>query len=151
MGESFFKEIGEFFDGLDRDPEVRVVIIKGEGKSFSAGTDLHEAGALLSGTAADERERTRLKIMELQEGFNWLWRKFTSLHSIRIRAQKTPNPLLFWPINLFQNALFSSSLVQLTKPLREQRVEAISKKSVGFPPLAGLKPRFPAMRDDPPI
>jgi enoyl-CoA hydratase len=70
MGESFFKEIGEFFDGLDHDPQVRVVIIKGEGKSFTAGTDLQEAGALLSGTAADERERTRLKIMELQEGFN---------------------------------------------------------------------------------
>jgi enoyl-CoA hydratase len=70
MGASFFKEIGELFEGFDSDPEVWVIVIKAEGKSFSAGTDLSEAGALLSGTAADEREKTRLKIIELQEGFN---------------------------------------------------------------------------------
>ena len=91
----------------------------------------------------------RMSPEELQEGFNWLWRKFTSLHSIRRRAQKTPNPLLFWPINLFQNALFSSSLVHLTKPLREQKLEAISNPpEADWPPaLGGLKPRFPTIRD----
>jgi enoyl-CoA hydratase/carnithine racemase len=70
MGAAFFKEIGELFDRFDRDPEVRVVVIKAEGKSFSAGTDLNEAGSLLSGGAADERETTRLKIIDLQAGFN---------------------------------------------------------------------------------
>jgi radical SAM superfamily enzyme YgiQ (UPF0313 family) len=50
---------------------------------------------------------------QLQEGFNWLWRKFSSLKSIRQRAKFTPNTLFFWPLNLFQNALFTSSLVKL--------------------------------------
>ncbi len=50
---------------------------------------------------------------ELQKGFNWLWRKFSSLKSIRLRAKLTPNALFFWPFNLFQNALFTSSLVKL--------------------------------------
>jgi enoyl-CoA hydratase/carnithine racemase len=70
MGEAFFREIGELFDRFDQDPKVRVVVIKAEGKSFSAGTDLNEAGSLLSGGAADERETTRLKILELQTGLN---------------------------------------------------------------------------------
>jgi len=50
---------------------------------------------------------------ELQQGFNWLWRQFTSLKSIRRRAKFTPHPLFFWPLNLFQNALFNASLVKL--------------------------------------
>jgi enoyl-CoA hydratase len=40
------------------------------GKSFSAGTDLNEAAALLGSGAADQRETTRLDILELQEGFS---------------------------------------------------------------------------------
>ena len=70
MGEAFFREIGELFDRFDLDPKIRVVVVKAEGKSFSAGTDLNEAGSLLSGGAADERETTRLKILELQTGLN---------------------------------------------------------------------------------
>jgi len=68
MGTNFFKELSEHLDNLDKDAEVRAVIIKAEGKSFTAGTDLEEAGSLLSGQAADQREATRKKIMRLQEG-----------------------------------------------------------------------------------
>jgi enoyl-CoA hydratase len=68
MGAAFFKELSERLDKFDRDSSVRAVVIKGEGKSFSAGTDLEEAGSLLSGEAADQREITRMKIMALQEG-----------------------------------------------------------------------------------
>jgi len=68
MGTNFFKELSEHLDNLDKDDEVRAVIIKAEGKSFTAGTDLEEAGSLLSGQAADQREATRKKIMRLQEG-----------------------------------------------------------------------------------
>jgi radical SAM superfamily enzyme YgiQ (UPF0313 family) len=50
---------------------------------------------------------------ELQQGFNWLWRKFSSLQSIRQRGKFTSNALFFWPLNLFQNILFTSSLVKL--------------------------------------
>jgi enoyl-CoA hydratase/carnithine racemase len=68
MGTNFFKELSEHLENLDKDAEVRAVIIKAEGKSFTAGTDLEEAGSLLSGQAADQREATRKKIMRLQEG-----------------------------------------------------------------------------------
>ena len=68
MGTHFFKELSEHLENLDRDSEVRAVIIKAEGKSFTAGTDLEEAGSLLSGQAADQRETTRRNILKLQEG-----------------------------------------------------------------------------------
>jgi len=68
MGTDFFKELSEHLENLDQDSAVRAVIIKAEGKSFTAGTDLEEAGSLLSGQAADQREATRRNIMSLQEG-----------------------------------------------------------------------------------
>jgi enoyl-CoA hydratase len=68
MGAAFFKELSDHLDKFDQDTTVRVVVIKAEGKSFTAGTDLEEAGSLLSGEAADQREATRIKILYLQEG-----------------------------------------------------------------------------------
>ena len=68
MGVNFFKELTEHLAIFDQNAAVRVVIIKAEGKSFTAGTDLEEAGSLLSGQAADQREATRKKILKLQEG-----------------------------------------------------------------------------------
>ncbi len=69
MGLAFFEEIGELFDGFDRDPDIRVVIIKAEGKSFSAGTDLEEAAKLLGQGSADGRESMRKEILALQQSF----------------------------------------------------------------------------------
>jgi enoyl-CoA hydratase len=68
MGASFFKELSEHLETLDGNAGVRAVVIKAEGKSFTAGTDLEEAGSLLSGQAADQREATRRKILKLQDG-----------------------------------------------------------------------------------
>jgi len=68
MGTTFYKELSEHMDKFDQDPTVRVVVIKAEGKSFTAGTDLREAASLLSGEAADQREATRMNILALQEG-----------------------------------------------------------------------------------
>jgi enoyl-CoA hydratase len=68
MGTQFFKELSEHLANFDQDAVVRAVIIKAEGKSFTAGTDLEEAASLLSGQAADQRETTRRNIMRLQEG-----------------------------------------------------------------------------------
>jgi enoyl-CoA hydratase/carnithine racemase len=68
MGTVFFKELSEHLENFDQDTAVRTVIIKAEGKSFTAGTDLEEAGSLLSGQTADQREATRRKILKLQEG-----------------------------------------------------------------------------------
>ncbi len=69
MGTAFFKEMSEHLERLDQDPAVRVVVIKAEGKSFTAGTDLNEAASMLSGEGADQRENTRIKILALQDGF----------------------------------------------------------------------------------
>jgi enoyl-CoA hydratase len=67
MGTVFFKELSEHLEKLDQNTDVRAVVIKAEGKSFTAGTDLEEAGSLLSGQAADQREATRRNIMSLQK------------------------------------------------------------------------------------
>ncbi len=71
----------EFFDGLvshfrafDQDPQVRVVVIKAAGESFTAGIDLFGLGRLLQGEGADFREELRKKILQLQEGMNALER-----------------------------------------------------------------------------
>jgi enoyl-CoA hydratase len=68
MGSAFFTELSEHLAKLDRNPAVRVVVIKAEGKSFTAGTDLNEAASMLSGEGADQRENTRIKILALQDG-----------------------------------------------------------------------------------
>ena len=69
MGLAFFEEISNLFDDFDCDPNVWVVIIKAEGKSFSAGTDLEEAAKLLGQGSADGRERMRNNITALQRAF----------------------------------------------------------------------------------
>jgi enoyl-CoA hydratase/carnithine racemase len=72
MGTAFFKELAEHFEAFDRDPAVRAVIVRAAGKSFTAGTDLAEAAAMLSGEAADQREATRMNILALQKGLTQL-------------------------------------------------------------------------------
>ncbi len=69
MGLAFFEEIGEWFENFDRNADIRVVIIRAEGKSFSAGTDLEEAAKLLGQGSADGRERMRKEILALQQSF----------------------------------------------------------------------------------
>ena len=68
MGTPFFKELSKHLVQFDQDTSVRAVVIKAEGKSFTAGTDLTEAGSLLSGKDADQREDTRNSILALQKG-----------------------------------------------------------------------------------
>lgn len=68
MGAAFFEELSVRLAKCDQDPAVRVVVIKAEGKSFTAGTDLNEAASMLSGEGADQRETTRINILALQAG-----------------------------------------------------------------------------------
>ncbi|MEW6263303.1 MAG: crotonase/enoyl-CoA hydratase family protein [Thermodesulfobacteriota bacterium] len=58
----------ETFDRLDADPEVRVVVIKGEGLSFCAGMELAALAGLLESSSADYRERLRREIVRFQHG-----------------------------------------------------------------------------------
>ena len=70
MGQDFFNEIGACMDDFDCDPDIRVVIIRAEGKSFSAGTDLEEAAALVNQRSADGRDNMYKNIIALQAGLN---------------------------------------------------------------------------------
>ena len=71
MGLTFFEELTKHFERFDEDPSVRAVVIKAEGKSFTAGLDLVEFGSLLGGgIGADTREQLRKTILQCQEGMN---------------------------------------------------------------------------------
>jgi len=70
MGMAFFRELTDHFRRFDEDPTVLAVVIRASGKSFTAGLDLMEAGSMLTGKGADDRERLRKKILELQESNN---------------------------------------------------------------------------------
>jgi len=47
MGFAFFEGLTKYFAHFDDDSNVRGVVIKAEGKSFTAGLDLVEFGSLL--------------------------------------------------------------------------------------------------------
>jgi enoyl-CoA hydratase len=66
MDLAFFDSLKASFQALDADPEVRVVVLDAEGKSFTVGLDLVAAGGLLGNPGADGREVLRLKLLELQ-------------------------------------------------------------------------------------
>ena len=66
MGMAFFHNLREYMLQFDADADIRAVIIKGEGPSFTAGTDLAEAGAIIGDGAADSREELHRKIATLQ-------------------------------------------------------------------------------------
>jgi len=63
----FFQEMRRIFEEFDADAGVRVVVIRAEGKSFTAGLDLVAAQALLGDGSAPYRDWLRRKIIELQE------------------------------------------------------------------------------------
>jgi enoyl-CoA hydratase/carnithine racemase len=71
MGFAFFEGLVNHFERFDKDSSVRGVIIKGEGKSFTAGLDLVEFEPLLGGgSGADTREQLRKTILTCQEGMD---------------------------------------------------------------------------------
>jgi len=70
MATEFFDELARVFADFDRDPEVRVVVIRAEGESFTAGIDLFSLAPLLQGEGASFRETLKKLILRLQEGIN---------------------------------------------------------------------------------
>ncbi len=70
MTMEFFGELTRLFRELDADPEVRAVVIRAEGKSFTAGLDLVAAQMLLGDGTPAYRDWLRRKIIELQESMS---------------------------------------------------------------------------------
>ena len=66
MGMAFYQSLNDHMRRFDQDDNVRAVVIKGAGPSFTSGTDLAEAGALIGDGAADAREQLHRKITSLQ-------------------------------------------------------------------------------------
>jgi enoyl-CoA hydratase/carnithine racemase len=62
----FFAELGESFHAFDEDPEIRAIVVRAEGKMFTAGLDLAAAGSLLGDGSAAYREGLRKKILDIQ-------------------------------------------------------------------------------------
>ncbi|MBW1731015.1 MAG: crotonase/enoyl-CoA hydratase family protein [Deltaproteobacteria bacterium] len=67
MNQAFFKGLRQHFQEFDQDEDVRVVIIKAEGKSFTAGIDFVELGSLIQGEGARFRENLAREIRHLQD------------------------------------------------------------------------------------
>ncbi|HOX16392.1 MAG TPA: enoyl-CoA hydratase-related protein [Smithellaceae bacterium] len=67
MTPEFFREMRRIFEAFDVDADVRVVVIRAQGKSFTAGLDLVAAQALLGDGSAVYRDWLRRKIIGLQE------------------------------------------------------------------------------------
>ena len=58
----FFREIGQAFNLLGKDPDCRVIILSGNGKAFCAGIDLNDLIALGSVVNDDELDTARKSI-----------------------------------------------------------------------------------------
>lgn len=75
MGAAFFAELPSVFAWLDREAEVRAVVLRGEGAHFSAGLDLATMGgelvpALADGALAKERTDLLALITRLQQSIS---------------------------------------------------------------------------------
>jgi enoyl-CoA hydratase len=74
LNETSWKEIEALFDQLDKDPEVRVVVLQGEGRHFCAGMDLSVLMAIRDQNQDDcegrMREKIRNMILGLQAPIN---------------------------------------------------------------------------------
>ena len=76
MGPDFWRELPVVFAGLDRDPEIRVVVVRGEGRMFSSGLDLPAVmgnlGPKMSADGGIAGARTDVldEILEMQAAVN---------------------------------------------------------------------------------
>lgn len=74
MGPDFWREMPEAFAWLDVTPEVRAVVLRGEGEHFSHGLDLSSMGAELGSTlgegGADARTQLLATIERLQRSIS---------------------------------------------------------------------------------
>lgn len=73
MGPAFWDEVPGFFRAVDREDDVRVVLLRGAGKRFSTGLDMTAMAPVIApvyseGTSARARRDLMDAIMKMQEG-----------------------------------------------------------------------------------
>ncbi len=74
MDYAFFEGLTGIFGELASDKDTRVIVIKAEGKSFTAGLDLVSMGSMLKGEGVGFREELRAEILTFQESLNCIER-----------------------------------------------------------------------------
>lgn len=71
MNPPFWPEIRDVFETIQRDPEIRAVVLAGNGKHFSAGLDLVASASIFKGSeGSGELDSLFHLILEMQESFN---------------------------------------------------------------------------------
>ena len=73
MNAAFWSEIVDIFQWIDDTDDIRVVVLSGEGKHFSAGIDLQllaQAASQMGSDVGRNAERLRRQILKLQSSFN---------------------------------------------------------------------------------
>lgn len=63
MDRTFFTEIREMFTRLDRDPEIRVVLLWAEGRIFSSGLSLQDAMGLMPAKTPQQSDASRNQLL----------------------------------------------------------------------------------------
>lgn len=61
---SMFQKLLDLFDIIEKDDNIRVVLLTGAGRAFSAGIDLDEVSHLFNGTMTMEQARSELDEMQ---------------------------------------------------------------------------------------
>ena len=70
MNYAFFDELLELFERFDADPEIRVIVIRAEGRSFTAGIDLMEMAPMLQGEGPAFRVELKKGIVKFQKSMD---------------------------------------------------------------------------------
>jgi enoyl-CoA hydratase len=78
MNWPFWRDLPLVVDDLENDPDVRVVILAGRGKSFAVGIDVFDFFStnmdVLNGATPELREKFHDLIVQMQKGFNHITR-----------------------------------------------------------------------------
>jgi hypothetical protein len=69
MTPTFFSELEEALQYIKNDPDTRACLIRGEGRAFTAGLDLSEAGAVLSGGGDKSKAEVAADFLRVVKGY----------------------------------------------------------------------------------
>lgn len=70
LSSGLIKEVGQLLDSVENDNDVRVVVLHGEGKFFSAGADIKEFTTVSSGEAFTKLSSSGQDVFERLENFS---------------------------------------------------------------------------------